>query len=87
MGISDERFLCRTMRDGLLKLDDPLLLRGIRELKPVVFLDTAIRFSKAESENDASQNASGMAGAVFNLLSAGAQAALGVHHALKDGGR
>jgi 5S rRNA maturation endonuclease (ribonuclease M5) len=84
MGISDERFLCRTMRDGLLKLDDPLLLRAIRELKPVVFLDTAIRFSEAESENDASQNASGMAGAVFNLLAAGAQAVVGVHHAPKD---
>jgi 5S rRNA maturation endonuclease (ribonuclease M5) len=84
MGITDERFLCRTMRDGLLKLDNPLLLRGIRELKPVVFLDTAIRFSEAESENDASQNASGMAGAIFNLLSAGAQAVVGVHHAPKD---
>jgi hypothetical protein len=87
MGISDERFLCRTMRDGLLKLDDPLLLRGIRELKPVVFLDTAIRFSEAESENDASQNASGMAGLSSICFLPEHRLSWGVHHAPKDGGR
>ncbi len=57
MGIPDERFLCRTMTAGPIRLNDPELVRAVKELHPVVFLDTAIRFSEAENENDASQSA------------------------------
>jgi 5S rRNA maturation endonuclease (ribonuclease M5) len=84
MGIPDDKFLCRTMTDGLIKLDDPNLVRAVRELRPVVFLDTAIRFSDAENENDASQSAKYMATTVFELLGAGAAAVVGVHHSAKS---
>lgn len=83
MGLSD-RFLCRTMKDGVLDLDDPLLLAAMRDLKPVVILDTAIRFSNVESENSASENAQGLANAIFGLITAGAQAVIGLHHSPKD---
>jgi len=83
MGIN-KRFLCRTMRDGVMKLDDSLLLAAVRELKPVVFLDTAIRFSEADNENDASQNASGLANDIFELLQAGARGVVGLHHRPKS---
>ena len=83
MGIN-ERFLCRTMRDGVIKLADSLLLSAVRELKPVVFLDTAIRFSGAESENSSSENAKGLANDIFALLRAGAPAVIGLHHRSKE---
>jgi hypothetical protein len=83
MGIN-KRFLCRTMKDGMITLDDANLLAAVRELKPVVFLDTAIRFTDAKSENDASENANGMAKGVFNLLNTGARAVIGLHHSPKN---
>jgi 5S rRNA maturation endonuclease (ribonuclease M5) len=84
MGIRD-RFYCRTMKDGLPpKLDDPLLLAAVRDLKPAIFLDTAVRFVTVESENSASENANGLAAGIFNLLNAGAQAIVGLHHSPKN---
>ncbi len=83
MGIK-ERFLCRTMKDGIMKLDDPMLLAAVRELKPVVFLDSAIRFNDAENENDASQNAGGLANNLFELVKTGAQGVVGLHHSPKS---
>ena len=80
-----ERFHCQTISDGVpLNLSDPLLAEAIRELKPVVFLDTAIRFAGAEDENSSSQNAHGLAAAVFALLHLGAQAVVCLHHRAKD---
>ncbi len=76
-------FLCRTMKDGKLDLADPLFLRSLRDLKPVVFLDTAIRFSEAESENDANQTAIGLSDTIFSLIKAGAAAVVAVHHSPK----
>jgi replicative DNA helicase len=47
-----ERFFCQTIQDGLpLDLGDRVLLTAICELKPVIFLDTAIRFAGMEDEN------------------------------------
>ncbi len=83
-GIS-ERFHCQTISDGApLNLFDTALELAVRELKPVVFLDTAIRFAGAEDENSASQNAQGMAKAVFALIHMGAQAVVCLHHRSKD---
>jgi hypothetical protein len=83
-GISGERFRCMTLSDGEpLDLGDPLLAAAIRELKPVTFLDTAIRFSNAEEENSASQNAQGLAKAIFRLLHLGARAVVCLHHRAK----
>lgn len=47
-------FFCRTMRDGVMKLGDERLHSAIADLKPVVFLDSAIRFQTGE-ESSASQ--------------------------------
>jgi hypothetical protein len=83
-GICGDRFRCMTLSDGEpLDLSDPLLAAAIRELKPVVFLDTAIRFSSAEEENSASQNAQGLAKAIFKLLHLGARAVVCLHHRAK----
>jgi len=81
MGL-DKNFLCRTAKDGLIELDDPELLAAVRDLKPVVFLDTMIRFSKATDENDAAQNRN-LANAFAGLLHAGAQGVVGLHHSTK----
>ena len=81
-GIS-ERFHCQTIADGApLDLADPLLVAAIRELRPVVFLDTAIRFSNAEDENSAADNQE-LAGAIFSLIYAGARAVVCLHHRAK----
>ena len=82
LGIHD-RFLCRTMRDGPLDLDNGKLLDAVRSLRPVVFLDTIVRFNKAENENAANENAQGLATAVALLLTNGAQAVVGLHHSTK----
>ena len=84
-GIS-ERFHCMTISDGVpLNLGEPVLADAIRELKPVVFLDTAVRFSHAEDENAAAQNAQGLARDVFALLHLGARAVCCLHHRPKAG--
>jgi hypothetical protein len=83
-GIGGDRFRCMTISDGVaLNLADPLLRAAIRELKPIVFLDTAIRFSSAEDENSASENAKGLAPAIFALIHAGARAVVCLHHRAK----
>lgn len=84
MGVNPDRFLCRTLHQGVLSLDDPLLLGAVKNLKPVVILDTAIRFSDAGDENSATDNAQGLAKLIFGLLAAGAKAVVGVHHSPKD---
>jgi hypothetical protein len=75
-------FLCRTMKDGFHPLDQPEMLAAAMALEPVVVLDTAIRFSRAENENSATDNRQ-LTNAIFGLLHAGAQCVLGVHHAVK----
>jgi hypothetical protein len=79
----DERFLCRTMNDGPIKLSDPNLLNAVSALCPVVFLDTAVRFNQSENENDASQSAKQMAETIFALITAGAKAVVCAHHSTK----
>jgi len=84
-GIS-ERFWCQTISDGVpMALSDPALAAAIQELKPVVFLDTAVRFSQADDENDAAQHAHGLARDVFALLHLGARAVVCLHHRAKAG--
>ena len=81
--ISDGFFI-RTMKSGPpISLVNALLLECVRDIKPVVFLDTAIRFSDAENENDARQNAKGLAQGAFDLMSCGARAVIGLHHSPK----
>ncbi len=81
--LNPERFLVRTLRDGAMRLGDPALLKCVEELKPVVFLDTAIRFATAKDENSAAEN-SALADALFNLIRLGAPGVIGLHHSPKS---
>jgi AAA domain/RepB DNA-primase from phage plasmid len=79
----DEYFLVRTASLGpTLPLDDPFLLRAVQETKPVVFLDTAVRFMKSADENSAAQNKM-LVDDVIRLLQHGAVAVVLIHHATK----
>lgn len=83
-GIKDN-FYCQTISDGApLDFTDPELAASVKELRPVVFLDTAIRFSNIDDENSASQTARGLARAVFGLIHLGAAAVVCLHHRAKD---
>jgi AAA domain-containing protein/Toprim domain-containing protein len=77
-------FLCRTLKDGLLKLDDPSLAQAIRDWKPVIFLDTAIRFAGFKDENSAAENAGGLASSIFELQRLGAISVVSAHHSPKS---
>lgn len=78
-----ELFLCRTVSEGsTLPLDDASLFEAIRRLKPVVILDTIIRFSEAQDENQAMQNKA-LVDDVIRLRQNGAVAVVGLHHATK----
>jgi hypothetical protein len=82
-----EHFYCQTIADGApLDLTDAALAAAVRELRPVVFLDTAIRFSNAEDENSAAENQA-LARALFALIQMGARGVVCLHHRAKDAGR
>jgi hypothetical protein len=84
-GIDADLFFCQTIADGApLDLGDPLLLAAVRDLKPVLFLDTAIRFNTAEDESSATENAQGLGRAIFRLLYHGARCVVGAHHRAKN---
>jgi hypothetical protein len=87
-----ENLRVRTQRDGILRLTDPLLAAAVREWKPVIFLDTAIRFTAAIDENSSSQNQNGLFAAICGLMQFGAVAVVCNHHISKrfaetDGGK
>ncbi len=79
-------FLLRTMKEGRMQLTAPELKAMVQELKPVIFLDTAIRFTNGVEENSSGQNAAGLAEAIFTLLRAGARAVVCLHHSPKASG-
>jgi Bifunctional DNA primase/polymerase, N-terminal/AAA domain len=77
------RFLCRTLSEGpTLLLNDPYVVQCVKELKPIIVLDTAIRFSTAQDENAAMQNKV-LADSIVALRQAGAVCVIGIHHATK----
>ena len=86
MGIPSDGsvFLCRTLKDGILRLDDPALLMAIRDWHPAIFLDTAVRFAEFKDENSSADNAGGLAESLFSLMREGALAVTGAHHSKKD---
>jgi hypothetical protein len=80
-----ERFFCQTIQDGPpLDLQDSALVAAIRKLKPVIFLDTAIRFAGAKDENSSAENAAGLGRAIFRLIHLGARAVVRLHHRAKE---
>lgn len=82
----EKRFLCRTISEGtVLKLDHPGVLAAVAEMKPVVCLDTMIRFSEATDENSAAENRI-IANNILDLRAAGAPAVIALHHSTKTFG-
>lgn len=79
----NEMFFCQTVSDGVCSLTDEYLASAIKELKPVVFLDTAVRFNPSADENSARQNATLLANDLFRFRRLGAPAVVGLHHSPK----
>jgi hypothetical protein len=81
---SDDRFIARTISSGgPLGLSDPSLMEAIRQMKPVVILDTASRFLQANDENSAAQNRL-LVNDIMALRAAGAVCVIILHHAKKS---
>jgi hypothetical protein len=81
---SDDRFIARTISSGgSLALSDPALMEAVRQLKPVVILDTAVRFLRSNDENSSAQNRM-LVDDVIALRAAGAVAVIILHHAKKS---
>jgi hypothetical protein len=85
LGLGGDSFRVQTIADGApIKLMGEILEAAVTELKPcVVVLDTAIRFNPAKDENASAENNSGLARAIFHLISIGALGVLADHHAPK----
>lgn len=85
-GVPDDEdlFLCRTLSQGpTLPLDHAHVLEAVRAMgDPVVFLDTAVRFSRGKDENSAAEN-QWMDLAVRGLREVGAIAVVLLHHSPK----
>jgi hypothetical protein len=79
----DGGFFCQTVQDGACDLEDPLLHQAVAMTRPVVILDTAIRF-QAGDEQSSTQQAQGLGAKMFRLINAGAQAVICMHHRKKD---
>jgi AAA domain len=79
----DGSFFCQTIRDGACNLEDPVLLQAVHMMKPILILDTAIRFQDGD-ENQSTQQAQGLGAKMFKLIRAGAPAIIGMHHRKKD---
>jgi len=76
-------FLCRTISEGsILSLTDAALAGAVKSMKPVVFLDTAIRFNTASDENSAMQNKA-LVDAMIALRQLGAVSVIALHHSSK----
>jgi len=85
MGITRDKklFLCRTLERGtMLQLDSMTLQDAVRKLKPVVVLETLIRFNDGSDEDSATENRK-LADALFNLRACGARCVIGIHHSTK----
>jgi putative DNA primase/helicase len=84
--IPEEKCFCRTMQDGPpLALDHAELLAAVQELRPLVVLDTAIRFTTAANENQ-SYDLRALATGCFRLIQFGARSILALHHSPKSSG-
>jgi hypothetical protein len=78
----DGMFYCQTVRDGAIDLQDPFLLEAVSDMRPVVILDTAIRFLKGD-EQSSSEISQAFGSKMFNLINRGAQAVIFMQHRAK----
>lgn len=80
--VASGKLLVRTLSKGATpSLADPRILCAAKGAH--VILDTATRFADGD-ENNASDNARGLASDIFALLAAGARTVLGAHHSPKS---
>lgn len=85
-GITNDKakFICRTLSQGpMFGLDDPKIEALVRSMRPMVVLETMVRFGDGEDEDDAKES-NKLAGALFRLISYGARAVIAIHHSRKD---
>jgi hypothetical protein len=80
--VGDRLFYRTLSADGTLSLNDPALFPALPG--SVVILDTAIRF--LEGDENSSQDVRAFADGIFELLRAGAEAVVLLHHSPKDSG-
>jgi hypothetical protein len=78
----DGNFFCQTITDGACDLKDPFLLQAIADMRPLVVLDTAIRFQSGD-ENSSTEQSQGLGASVFNLMNHGAASVVCMHHRAK----
>lgn len=84
IGNIKDGFFMQTMSSGApVDLREPYLIDAVKDLKPALFLDTAIRFNKGLDENDSTENKR-FVDSIFNLLQQGAQAIVPLHHSIKS---
>ncbi len=86
MGITKDktRFLARTLSQGpMFGLDDENIQNAVKAMKPVVILETLIRFNDGTDEDSSTQNRK-LAEAIFRLIGWGAKVVIGIHHSRKD---
>jgi AAA domain len=86
LGITTDKtkFLCRTISKGPgLNLNHPHIEDAVRVLKPIVILDTTVRFNPGEDEDAATENQK-LFDAILSLMAMGARAVIGIHHSRKD---
>jgi RepB DNA-primase N-terminal domain/AAA domain len=80
---ADDRFIARTITEGAsLKLTDPELLEAVRQLKPVIVLDTARRFNSSSDTNSDAENQK-LVSNIIDLRAAGAVCVIILHHSTK----
>ena len=78
------KFLCRTLGHGpMLGLDDPKIEQCVKALRPVIVLETLIRFNDGSDEDSATENRK-LAENLFRLIAWGARCVIGIHHSRKD---
>jgi hypothetical protein len=85
-GIPNDRklFICRTISEGpVLSLNSPEVLAMVQKLKPVVFVDTAVRFSTASDENS-SREQQQLWNEMMAMRLAGARGVMALHHSPKS---
>lgn len=85
MGITDDKnlFICRTLSQGsMLPLDGDSIKSAIKEMRPVVVLETLVRFG--EGDEDSVAESRRLAQLLLDLLAAGARAVVAIHHSRKD---
>jgi hypothetical protein len=78
------KFIARTLTQGpMFGLDDLNIEQLVRAMRPVVILETLIRFNEGTDEDDATESRK-LAQAIFRLIAFGAKAVIGIHHSRKD---